>query len=211
MIITMGLSAVGNFYLKSRAVTILFFVLILASFLFIKIMMNYFTRKVLIELDNDKISFKIFKLKEDVEETFFDYSFFDIKSYNIQFPTSRFACLILNSNSGNKKEFSFLTKNRDKLQIDTNNLIEVVHKNFKHFNLEHQQVKTIEFEPSFYASKKGLYTIGFLVFLLVITIGLVIKLDKNLPATFVGSLLLIGQLLTRRSTDLSFYHRMKSD
>lgn len=173
--------------------------------------MNYFTRKVFIQLYNDKISFDILKLKDDAEESFTDYSFFDINSYNIQFPTSRFACLILNLNSGNKKQFSFLTRHLSDSQSDTNKMIESIHTSFKQFNIEHNQVKTIKFEPSFYASKKGLYTIVSLVLLSIFTIVLAIKLDKNLPATFAGTILIIGQLIIRRSTDLSFYKKMTTD
>lgn len=173
--------------------------------------MNYFTRKALIKLDNDKISFDIFKLKDDNNESFVNYSFFDIKSYNIQFPTSRFACLILNFNSGSKKEFSFLTRRFNDSQSDTDKIIESIHTSFKQFNIQHKQDKTIVFEPSFYASKKGLYTIVSLVLLSIITIVLAIKLDKNLPATFVGAILIIGQLIIRRSTDLTFYEKMTAD
>ena len=211
IIISLGLSAISNFYLKSRPLTILFLALTFASFLFIRKVMNYFTRKVFIQLDNDKISFDILKLKDDAKEFFTDYSFFDINSYNIQFPTSRFACLILNLNSGSKKEFSFLTRNLSDSQSDTNKMIESIHRSFKLFNIEHKKVKTIEFEPSFYASKKGLYTIVTLVLLSIIPILLAIKLDKNLPATFVGTILIIGQLIIRRSTDLSFYKKMTTD
>lgn len=173
--------------------------------------MNYFTRKVFIQLDNDKISFDIFKLKDDTNEFSVNYSFFDIKSYNIQFPTSRFACLILNLDSGSKKEFSFLTRRFNDLQSDTDKVIESIHTSFKRFNIEHKQAKTIKFEPSFYASNKGLYTIVSLVLLSIIPIVLVIKLDKNFPATFMGTILIIGQLIIRRSTDLSFYKKMTAD
>lgn len=211
IIVSLGLSALSNFYLKSRPLTISFLALTFVSFLFIKIVMNYFTRKALIKLDNDKISFDIFKLKDDNNESFVNYSFFDIKSYNIQFPTSRFACLILNFNSGSKKEFSFLTRRFNDSQSDTDKIIESIHTSFKQFNIQHKQDKTIVFEPSFYASKKGLYTIVSLVLLSIITIVLAIKLVKNLPATFVGAILIIGQLIIRRSTDLTFYEKMTAD
>ena len=211
IIASLGLSALSNFYLKSRPLTIVFLALTFGSFLFIKIVMNYFTRKVLIRLENDKISLDILKLKDDNNESFVNYSFFDIKSYNIQFPTSKFACLTLNLNSGSKKEFSFLTRRFNDSQSDTDKVIESIHTSFKKFNIQHKQTKTIQFKPSFYASKKGLYTIASLVLLSIIPIALSIKLDKNLPATFVATILIIGQLLVRRSTDLSFYKKMIAD
>ena len=172
--------------------------------------MNYFTRKILVHLDNDKISFDVFKLKDDTKEYNVAYSYFDIKSYNIKFPTSRFACLTLNLNSGSKKEFSFLTEQRNVSQHNTNKVIESIHTSFKRFNIEHNKLKTIEFKPSFYASQKGFYTIASLVLLSIISIVLAIKLNKNLPATSIGTILIIGQLLIRRSADLSFYEKLKA-
>ena len=173
--------------------------------------MKYFSRKAIIKLDLNKISFDIYKLKDETEEAILDYSLFDIKSYNIQFPTSRFACLTIYSNSGTKKEFSFLRRPFKYSQSDPDTVIESIHSNFKNFNYAHADKKIINFEPSFYASKKGLYTIVFLGFLLIIPISLAIKLDKGLPLTFFGSILLIGQLVIRRMTDLTFYKKMKTD
>ena len=199
----------SNAYLKSILLSILFLALPVGSIFFINIMMKFFTRKVCIQLDTDKISFNILKLKDDTEESLLDYQFFDIRSYNIQFPTDRFACVILNLNSGNKKEFSFLTQQFNESQTDTDMVIESIHSSFKQFNIEHKEAKVMEFEPSFYASKKGLYTIVFLGLLSIIPIVLAIKLDKNLPPTLIGSVLIIGKLIIRRSTDLSFHKKIK--
>ena len=208
--ITLGLAFMSSFSLKSKPLTILFFALTFGSFIFFKLIMKYFTRKALVNLDTDKISFNILKLKDDTEESFLNYSFSDIKSYNIQFPTSRFACLILNLNSGSKKEFSFLRRPFNDLQNETDKVIESIHVSFKHFNLEHE-TKKIEFEPSFFGSKKGLYTIAFLALLLMFGIGLAISLNKNVPLSFLGSALIIGQLFSRRMTDLNFYKKMKTE
>lgn len=208
--ITLGLAFMSSFALKSKLLTILFFALTFSSFLFFKVIMKYFTRKALINLDTDKISFYILKVKDDTEENFLNYSYSDIKSYNIQFPTSRFVWLILNLNSGSKKEFSFLRRPFNESQRETDKVIESIHVSFKHFNLEHE-TKKIEFEPSFFGSKKGLYTIGFLALLLIFGIGLAISLNKNVPLTFLGSALIIAQLFTRRMADLTFYKKMKAD
>ena len=136
--------------------------------------MKYFTRKALIRIETDKISFNILNVKDDSEDSFLVFPFDKIKSYNIQFLTDRFACLIIYSNSGNKKEFSFLTKKQNDLQSDTGIVIKSIHTSFRQFNFEHRQIKTIEFKPSFYASKNGLYTIVVLVLLSIITIVLAI-------------------------------------
>ena len=133
--------------------------------------MKYFTRKALVGIDTDKISFSILRLQDDSEESFMNYSLSDIKSYGIQFPTGRFACLTLNLNSGNKKEFSFLRRPFADSQAETDTVIKSIHSSFIHFNIEHRETGAIEFLPSFYASKKGLYTIVFLTLLLIFGIG----------------------------------------
>lgn len=209
--ISLGLAFTSSFYIKSKLLTISFFALTFATFIFVKIIMKYFTRKAIINLDTTKISFNIFKLKDEIEESFLDYSLFNIQSYNIKFPTNRFACLTLNLNSGNKKEFSFLRRPFNDSQSDTDTVIESIHLSFKQFNIVHKETKTIEFEPSFYASRKGLITIVVLCMLLIIPIALAIHLNKNLPLTFLASILIIGQLVSRRMADLNFYKKMNTD
>jgi hypothetical protein len=207
-----GFAFTSDYYLKSRLLTILFLCLILATFILIKPIMRRFTRKAIIQLDNNKISFNILKLATGQQESQLEYSFFDIQSYNIKFPTNRFTCLTLNFNSGNKKEFSFLRRQFNNSQSDTDIVIETVHSTFTQFNILHNATNAIGFKPSFYASKKGLYTIIFLTILLSIEIGISIRLNKYLPSTFsLASILLIGQLISRRMTDLAFYKKMKDD
>jgi hypothetical protein len=211
LLITLALAFISGTYIKSKPLSLFFFGIMIASFIFIKVMMKYFSRKAIIKLEENKISFDIYKLNKETEEDLFDYSFFDIKSYNIKFPTSRFACLTIYSNSGTKREFSILRRPFNYSHSDTDTVIETIHLSFKEFNITHSNMKVIEFQPSFYASKKGLYTIVFLGLLLIIPISLAIRLDKGLPLTFLGSILLIGQIITRRVADLNFYKKMKTD
>ena len=206
MSIFLGVSAFANFYLISRSLAIIFLALAVGSFLFIKSMMNYFTRKVRIRLYENELSIKVLKLKDDKEEDFFEFPFSDMKSYSIKFPTSNFACLRMTLHSGIKKEFSFLTRRLNESQTEKNEIIESIHSTLQHFNSKHKEA--IKFEPSFLASQKGLVVISSLIFLSIIVIALAFKFDKNLPATFAGTLLIIGQLLLARATDLRFYKRM---
>jgi hypothetical protein len=195
------LGFISDQYLNSRPLTILFLVLLLAPVLFVMSFMNYFTRKVTVQLDTDEISFTISNLGTDEEEQMKKYKLLDVASYQIQFPNDMFACLILKFKSGNTKEFSFRRKIFSDTQSDTNSVIEAIHKTLQ----RHQ----IEFAPSFWASENGLYTLTFLASLTLVPIVLAIRLDKNLPLTFLGSVTLIGHLFTRRMTDLNFYKRWK--
>jgi hypothetical protein len=209
--ILLGFAFTSDYYLKSRFLTILFLFLTLATFILIKPMMRQFTRKAIIQLDNNKILFNILKLATGQLESQVEYSFFDIQSYNIKFPTSRFACLTLNLYSGNKREISFLRRPFNDSQSNTDIVIETIHSTFEQFNILHRATNAIGFKLSFYASKKGLYTIIFSALLLSIGIWISIRFNKNIPATFLASTLLIGQLISRRMTDLAFYKKMKDD
>ena len=162
--------------------------------------MKYFTRKVIIQLDTDEISFDIRKLNDD-EEQKQRYRLSDIASYQIQFPNDRFACLILKLKSGEEKEFSFRKQLLSDTQSNTDVVIERVHKTLE----QHQ----IEFAPSFYASQKGLYTIIFLVVLLCLAFATAIYLNKNLPLTILGSVAIIAHILSRRMSDINFYRKWK--
>jgi hypothetical protein len=202
IIILIALGFISDKYLNSRPLVILFLVLLILPFVFIKSMMNYFTRKATIQLDENGISFDIRKLADNEEEQNEKYQFPDIVFYQIQFPNSRFACIILKLKSGNKKEFSFRRRLLSDAQTNTDVIIETIHKTFKR--------QGIDFAPSFYASQKGLNTIIILLILLCIPFGIAIYLNKNLPATIIGSALLVGQIVSRRMSDISFYNKWKN-
>ncbi|MBS1653443.1 MAG: hypothetical protein JSU05_01250 [Bacteroidetes bacterium] len=202
IIILIALGFISDKYLNSRALAILFVVLLMLPFVFIKSMMNYFTRKATIRLDAEEISFDISKLGNEDEQQNEKYQMHNISCYQIQFPNNRFSCLILKFKSGNKKEFSFHRKKISDEQSDTDLIIETVHKTFEQHD--------IEFLPSFYASQKGLYTIIFLLILVCIAVGISIYSNKNLPLTIIGSMLLIGQVVSRRMSDMSFYKKWKN-
>ncbi|MGN6399737.1 MAG: hypothetical protein ACTHMD_04750 [Flavisolibacter sp.] len=202
IIIFIALMFISDKYLNSRPLTILFLILLIAPFIFLKSIMNYFTRKVTIQVGIDEISFDITKLDNDVEQQNQKYKLLDISSYQIQFPNNRFACIILKLKSGDKKEFSFRRQNLSDEQSDTDLIIETVHKTFERHD--------IEFAPSFYASQKGLYTIIFLLTLLCIPFSIAIYLNKNLPLTIIGSVLIIVQITSRRMSDINFYKKWKN-
>ena len=164
-------------------------------------MLKYFTRKATILLDPNEISFDISKLGNDEVQQNEKYKLFDIASYQIQFPNSRFACLILRFKSGSKKEFSFRRQILSDEQSDTDVIIETIHE-----TLDRHQ---IEFAPSFYASQKGLYTIILLLFLLCIASGIALYLNKNLPLTIFGGVLITSHIISRRISDLNFYKKWK--
>lgn len=201
LVVTIGLAMVSSFYFKSEPLTTLFFALAIASFIFINIIMNYFTRKALIQLNTDKISVSTRKRTDDAEEQIKEYSLVDIASYQIQFPNSRFACLIFKFKSGKKHELSLRRNIHREVTVNTDSVIEHIHS----FLEQHQ----IPFAPSFYASKRGLYTIIFLSLLLFSAFVIAINFNKNVPATLIGSILLVGQVISRRVNDLDFYKKWK--
>ena len=152
------------------------------------------------QLDTDGICFDIKKLSDDIEQTK-KYNLLDIASYQIQFPNNRFACLILKLKSGKKQEFSFRRQTTDDTIDNADRVIENIHK----FLEQHQ----IEFAPSFYASKKGLYTIIIIIVFLCVPFVLAINLNKSLPAIIIGSIALVMQIISRRVSDLNFYNKWK--
>lgn len=187
-------------YLDSQPLGILFFILIIAPFFFIKATMKFFTRKAVINLETDKISFDITKLTGDEGRETRAYNLPDLESYQIQFPNSRFVCLILKLRSGNKQVFSL--PRQGNTSENTNNVIESIHK----FLEQHQ----IELAPSFFASKMGLYTIIGLLIILCIPFALAIHENKNLPVTIFTSIALMAQIISRRVIDLRIYNKWKN-
>ena len=164
-------------------------------------MMEYFTRRILVQLGDDYISVSIRKSKDDEEEHFKQYALDDISWYKIQFPTSRFISLIIKLNSGRSYEFTFRNETLSTRQSDTDNLIEAIHKHFGQHN--------VGFAPSFFASKKGLYIIISFAVVLCVPIAIAVYLNKNLPATIFASIVILLQLILRRVNDLNVYNKWK--
>lgn len=186
-------------YLDSQPLSIFIFVLLIAPFIFLKALMKLFTRKAVINLESDKISFDITKLNGDEEKETQTYNLADIDSYQIQFPNSRFVCLILKLRSGNKQVFSW--RRQGETSENTNTVIESIHK----FLEQHQ----IAFAPSFFASKTGLYTIIVLTLFLCVPFILAINQHKILPLTIFASIAMMAQIISRRANDLRFYNKWK--
>ena len=186
-------------YLHSKPLALSLLSLIILPFVFIKSLMNYFTRKVTIQVEDDEIFFNIQKKRNEKEDQNQSYKLHDIKSYQIQFPTYRFACIILKLKAGNKKEYSLRTEKLADTQTDTDIIIETLHK-----TLDRHEIK---FAPSFFASSKGLYAIVFLVVLLFIDLAIAIYLNKNPAPTLILVIMLIFQIVIRRTSDMAFYKK----
>lgn len=194
----MGISSKN---LNSKPLTVLFIILLIIPFLFIKQIKKYFTRKVIVQLNNNNISFSIKKLNNDEEEQFKDYPLLAISSYKIQFPTNDFISLTIKLNSKKQHEFSFRKNFLNDIETNAESLIETIHKTFEQ--------NKIEFVPAFFATKKGLYTIIFLITLSCVPFGMAIYLNKNLPATIFISIAIILQIISRRVSDLNLYKKWK--
>lgn len=174
-----------------------------------KAVMKYFTRKIVIQIGDDFISFCLGKRNNDLEQVLERFSFHDIEGYQFQFPTYRFTSLILNLKSGKKKEFSFLRQQTEDTEVSNDFLIESIQKSFRQYNTLKDKGETIKLKPSFYASKNGFYTIIFLVLFLLIPITIIIGQHKSLPITLIFTSLIIVHLILRRIADLKLYNKQK--
>jgi len=188
---------------------IISFAFLLLPFLFLKSMMKYFTRKATVSINGNSFSIITHKIANDEDYKSETYYLDNISSYGIQFPNDRFASIILNLKNSKKIEYSFIQKRLEESQDDTGLVIDSFHQLIKDYNNKQPEVGNIHFVPSFFATKKGLFSIIILVILLFITISLTIYLHKNIPATFLLSIALVGGILMKRRNDLLFYKKMK--
>jgi hypothetical protein len=173
---------------------------------FIPLFLAMFTRLVYIELSPDQFNFEIMNRRGSVVKTI---ELSAIESYCIQFPSSRFASIRFNVNNGKSREFSFLRKKKGVSDVDATELIETFRKAINDYNSRKEIVRKILLRPSFYASNGGHYCIIGLSVLLSAGVLLALHKGKSVPLTFLTSLLLIFQLVSKRKDELRYYRSME--
>ena len=174
--------------------------MVLAALLIKKIII-YSSRKITIKLSNHNIIFVILNRTKKDKDYVERYDISDIESYQIGFPSYLFISLSFNLKSGKRKEFSFLCDNKNENEVDLKTKIETIHSAFK--------LNKLNIVPTFWASKKGLYTMISFIILLIISIVIVFYFQGNLPVTIFGSLAILMQLLSKRYTERVYYESWK--
>ncbi len=207
----MILAYISANFLESKALTIACFAILAASFLFIKQIMRYFSRKATLILDPESIAFDISNIKGNRKQISLSYSFSGIAAYRFQIPTTRFVCFTLYLKSGERRDFSFLKKSIENPPYDIDAIIRIIQTAFQEFNAFNNFSEAIELKPPYFASNKGLFTILVLVILLFTLIILAVSQDKYPGLTILGSILVIGQIISRRYDELNLLNELRGN
>lgn len=136
--------------------------------------------------------------------------FADLAHYKVLFPTAKLMAVEFGLKSGKNMELSLLREGNDKKyitydDITVNALQTAINMHNKGIN---EKVKLL---PSFYASRKGLYAILFLIIVCTIGITIFISYKKFSPLTMLTVPGLIFTVLTKRYAEMEVYKKLKKN
>ena len=205
ILVTLGVDIVLLEVVKLTVLSVIGLIILILPLPLMPLLFRAFTRQMHIELESDQFNFEIEGKVDRINKVIIMSS---LESYSIQYPNERFCSIRFNTSDGKSKEFSFFTKKRDPADTDSAELLEIFRKSIYNYNSRKEITRKIFFRPSFYARNAGLYCIiGLSVFLFMgICIASFYK-GKTIPLTFLTSLLLIAQLIQKRSKDLEYYKK----
>ena len=209
VLVCLAMGLASTYLLKSRVISIVLLILLVLPIFFIRMLLNLFTKKALIELYADRYVIKIFNRDGSQAES--ETRLNDILSYSVQFPTDNMNDIRFRLKNGATPYYSFIQKRKADEDTDSEKLINSFHSLIRNHNQQVSAENKIVFLPSFYASTIGLVIISSLSGLLIVTI-LIVSLFKgasSIPFTFIFTVMIIFQLITKRKRELDYYEKMK--
>jgi hypothetical protein len=172
-----------------------------------KVLLKKFSRKAVFQLNPDYFTVEILNERGAVYQN--EINLREIKSYSIQFPNEKFNAIKFRLINNQLFEWSFFRIKQYDEDIIGADLIDNFIKLINEYNARASTLNKVVFQPSFYATKTGLFCIiGLFVFFVCAILLFALQSEKSLPVTFVFSSILIFQLILKRKRDLEFYKKM---
>ena len=201
------LGLASMYLLKSKGLSILMLIVMVAPFFLFRILIKKFTRQAFFQLYPDHF---VTTISNEMRNEFGRKIFFEeILAYNIQFPNDKFCAIKFSLWGGESFEYSLFQKKQNDEDVEGIELIDAFTSAIKNFNLHKPKADKIIFQPSFYATKIGLACIVILsIFFIFAIILFSLYNEKSLPLTFVFSFILILQLVLKRKKELGYYKQL---
>ena len=196
---------------ENKTIVILLTMAIFFSpFIFMKYIISFFSRRIIIKLDQDTFSICILNRNLE-EENNVQFDFSEIYSYNIYFPTKKLVCINFHLNDNQHFKYCFLKNKNSSEETPGDEVVNIIHSAFKNYNDRNSRSESkIIFSKNFLASNKGLYFIVFLsiAFLTILVFTINLKGSNNDLIQLFIYFGLILQLISKRINDIRFYNRM---
>ncbi|MEP6684591.1 MAG: hypothetical protein ABJA35_15075 [Parafilimonas sp.] len=179
-----------------------------SPFFFEKRIKKIFTRKALLEFNNDCFSVAISKLGCDEIQKTLTYEWGEIKAYKFYFTPSKLTYLDIYLKNGVHKEFGFKDDKTEEESIKSESVFSIFYSFIKEYNSDKKDVEKIKFLSGVFATKKGVILLCVLASLIIIDITLhILKYDSNIGFLIFGGATLLG-LIVKRKQQQNFYKRM---
>lgn len=208
--ILLTLSVIGLAkYLQSFAVALTGWVtLCLVPFIFQKQCRNLFTRRVDLVFDNQMFFLKEYTLKTGELVKDLAIAWGDIKSYKFYFSQSNVTYLVIYLRNGSTEHLSFNDEKNQQQALKEKSIFSIFFYFVKQYNLAKQSEQQIFYEPGFWTSTAGKFTLIGLSFLSIVAIIFhIIFHPETSIFSFMGIFMTLWFVI-KRKTDKEFYNKI---
>jgi hypothetical protein len=200
---------ISNNLLKWRVVAFIMLLISILPLFAMKKVVKYFTKDMSLKIFDNKFEFFSSNNKSFKKELNFQVNFDELRSYQIEFPSSETSSIKFKFNNQSTTSYTFIKNDMD--NIDVKELITKINQRIKNYNLlQSDNKRNIVLMPSFMASEKGKYCIiGIAVlFILAFLIQIILPVNK-FPITLLIGAGLIFQLYYLRKNDIEAFETMR--
>ena len=185
--------------------------LFISPFIFQKNIRNIFTRKVLLEFDEQAFIVTEFPLKKDTIITKSIFNWADIKSYKVDFTKLNYTNLTIYLKDGSNKTFGFKDKNTFEEALKEEGVFNIFYSYVKQYNADKEINKKITLTPVFFTTRSGSFILFSVVGLAIFAVCFhIYKAPKSSPFTLLMGVSIILGLLGKRKQDKDNYNRINN-
>jgi len=174
---------------------------------FLKKIKALFTYDALLVFDGDGISITISNSNGKKSGTY-SYSWDNVKAYKFYFTPSSLTYLDIYPRRGSFKEFGFKDKDSEDLAVKEESVFSLFRSYVRQYNQDKTETEKIQLTPGFLTTPAGTIVLAALALLITSAAVIYFVRGGRMPL-FLMAFFIFLPLLGKRSSDKSFYNRMK--
>ena len=178
-------------------------------FLFQKKFKLLFTRKIILNFDNENFKISGFGLEDNELKNEFNYRWEDIKSYRCYFSASSVTYITLYLRDGSSKNLSFNDKDQNSAVVEES-VFSLFYYFVSRYNTNKDPDDKIVFKPGFFTTSNGLVLIvSLLILAIVLIITHFILHPKSAMMSLMALFIILG-LFGKRKKDIMFKDKLEN-
>lgn len=177
-------------------------------FFFQKIYKSLFTRKLVLEFDNQSVVIKEFKLKDDslVDERRIHWN--DLSEYSFNVSQSGVTYLKIYFRGGERKGFAFSEEKNEQRVLNEKSALSIFYYYIFQYNIGRRPEQTIQFRPGYLTTNSGKRLLFSLLFVSIFLIIFHIIISPRTSMFSAMSFFILLGLVAKRRSDSMLYKKM---